>query len=564
MSQLFGHTLREIPADAELPSHQLLLRGGFIRPLAAGIYSLQPLGRRVALRIEQILREEMDAIGGQEVLMPVVQPAELWQESGRWAQFGSEMARLKDRADRDMCLGPTHEEAVTDLARSEIQSYRQLPCMLYQLQTKFRDEPRARGGLIRTREFTMKDGYSFHADFADLDAYYPRVYEAYRRIFQRCGLEFLVVQSDTGMMGGTEAHEFMALSEHGEDTLVLCDQCGYSANQQIARFRREEAPAGSEMLPREEVATPNCTTIAEVAGFLGVPESQTAKAVFLFSPTANKLIFAVLRGDLAVSDTKMANAAGAGDLRPATEEEIRRMGAVPGYASPISVTGMDLIVDESIPVARNLVAGANREGYHLRNVNYGRDFSGGKVADIAEAAAGAPCPECGAPLRTVRGIEVGNIFKLGTKYSAAMGAEYLDANGQRHPLVMGCYGIGVGRLMAAAVEQRHDAKGILWPDALAPFAVHIVALNVEDAAVAETANRLYDELRAKGVEVLFDDRTESAGVKFNDADLLGIPLRITVSPRNLKQGAAELKPRTAEKAEVVPLDEVVTRATGGR
>jgi prolyl-tRNA synthetase len=557
LSALFGRTVRETPADTELPSHQLLLRGAYIRPLAAGIYSLLPLGRRVAARIEAILREEMDAIDGQEILMPVVHPAEIWQESKRWYEIGPEMARFKDRADRDMVLAMTHEEIVADLARAEIRSYRQLPCMIYQLQTKFRDEPRARGGLIRTREFTMKDGYSLHTDVADLDAYYPRVYQAYERIFRRCGLDFVAVYSDTGMMGGTEAHEFMALSEHGEDTLVLCDACGYSANQQIATFRKVGTPTPAaqeteEPLPMEPVATPDTTTIAAVASLLGVPESRTAKAVFRFSPSLDRLIFVVVRGDMEVSDTKLANAAGASDLRPATAEEIAAVGAVAGYASPVGLSGVRVIVDEAIPTARNLVAGANREGTHLRNVNYGRDFTAEAIADVAEATAGAPCVQCGAPLRLTRGIEVGNIFKLGTKYSEALGATFLDAEGHQRPIVMGSYGIGVGRLMAAVIEQRHDEHGIRWPISLAPYPVHVVALTIENDPVRETAEAILRELAGAGIEALYDDRADSAGVKFNDADLLGMPLRLTVSPRGLKEDVIELKGRTDAAPERVP------------
>lgn len=551
LSVLFGRTVREIPAETELPSHQLLIRGGYIRQLSAGIYSLLPLGLRVAKRIEAILREEMDAIGGQEILMPVVHPAELWQESGRWYDIGPEMARFKDRAQRDMVLAMTHEEVVADLARAEIRSYRQLPCMLYQIQTKFRDEPRARGGLIRTREFTMKDAYSLHVDFADLDAYYPRIYHAYERIFRRCGLNFVAVASDTGMMGGTEAHEFMALSPHGEDTLVLCDGCGYAANQQIATFKKP-VPEPEEPLPLEPVATPGAATIADVAGFLGIPQSRTAKAVFRFSPGENRLIFAVVRGDMEVSDTKLTNAAKAGALRPATTEEIAAVGAVAGYASPVGLTGACVIVDDLIARSPNLVAGANREGWHLRNVNYGRDFTAHVVADIAEAFHGAACPNCSAPVRLTRGIEVGNTFKLGTKYSDALGAMFLDAEGRHRPIVMGSYGIGVGRLMASVIEQRHDEKGICWPISLAPYPVHLVALTVENDEVRATAEAVLNELTAAGIEALYDDRADSAGVKFNDADLLGMPLRLTVSPRTIQQDVVELKGRREATPERVP------------
>jgi prolyl-tRNA synthetase len=556
LSVLFGRTVRETPSEAELPSHQLLLRGGYIRPLAAGIYSLLPLGMRVARRIEVILREEMDAVDGQEILMPVVHPAELWQESGRWYAIGSEMARFRDRAERDMILAMTHEEVVADLARAEIRSYRQLPCVVYQLQTKFRDEPRARGGLIRCREFTMKDAYSLHADAADLDAYYPRMYHAYERIFQRTGLNFVIVASDTGMMGGTEAHEFMALSPNGEDTLVLCDGCGYSANQQIAAFAKP-APEPETPLPLEEVATPNTTTIADLTALLGIPTSRTAKAVFRYSPAEKKLIFAIVRGDMEVSDTKLANAAKAGDLRPATTEEIAAVGGVAGYASPVGISGARVIVDDLIPDSPNLVAGANREGFHFRNVNYGRDYTAQVVADIVEATEGAPCPKCGQALRLTRGIEVGNIFKLGTKYSGALGATFLDAEGQSRPIVMGSYGIGVGRLMAAAIEQLHDEKGICWPISLAPYPVHLVALTVEDEPVRAAAEGVLAELAAAGIESLYDDRADSAGVKFNDADLMGMPLRLTVSPRTLKEEAVELKGRRDAIGERVPRADVV-------
>jgi prolyl-tRNA synthetase len=562
LSVLFGRTLRETPADTELPSHQLLLRGGYIRQLSAGIYSLLPLGARVAARIEQILREEMDAVDGQEIVMPVVQPAELWQESGRWHAIGPELARFKDRAERDMVLAMTHEEVVADLARAEIRSYRQLPAVVYQLQTKFRDEPRARGGLIRTREFTMKDAYSLHTDFADLDAYYPRMHLAYERIFQRCGLDFVSVAADTGMMGGTEAHEFMALSPYGEDTLVLCDgggsaaSCGYSANQQVATFRKPE-PETAEMLPMEPVPTPNTATIADLAKLLQIPESRTAKAVFRYSADEQKLIFAVVRGDMEVSDTKLSNAAKAGALRPATPEEIAAAGAVAGYASPVGIRNALVIVDDAIPNSRNLVAGANREGEHLRNVNYGRDYTAQTIADIAEASEGASCSKCGAPLRLTRGIEVGNIFKLGTKYSDSMGVTFLDAEGQQRPVVMGCYGIGVGRLMAAVIEQSHDEKGILWPISLAPYPVHVVALTIENDEVREAAEALVRDLAAAGIPAIYDDRADSAGVKFNDADLMGMPLRLTVSPRGLKEDAIELKLRRDASPERISRETVV-------
>ena len=478
-SQLLTQTLREVPADAEAISHQLALRAGLIRSLASGIFSFLPLGLRVKRNIEQILREEMERADCFEISMPVVQPAEIWRESGRWNDVGQEMMRMKDRADRDMCLAMTHEEAVTDLARHMVQSYRQLPLSAFQLQTKFRDEPRSRGGLIRVREFTMKDGYSFHIDQASLDAYYPRMHEAYQRIFERAGLgdHVISVESDPGMMGGTEAHEFMYLNPGGEDTLLLCDTCGYRANRQVATYKREAIDAESEK-PLQKVATPNCKTIEEVASFLNVPQSETVKAVFLIG-TINgeeKFIFAVLRGDRELNETKLANVVKAQALRPATDEEIIAVGAVPGYASPMAVKNAIVVADKAIAKGTNFVSGANEEGYHYLNVNVGRDFDPDIVTDLIAVEKGMPCPECETPLDSTRGIEVGNIFKLGTKYSDSMGAKVLDENGKAQSLVMGCYGIGVGRLLACIIEAHHDDHGIIWPISVAPFEVQIVVL----------------------------------------------------------------------------------------
>ncbi len=553
MSGLFGRTLREDPADAELPSHKLLMRAAFIRPLAAGIYQTLPLGQRTMARIETILREEMNRIGAQEIRMPVVQPAELWQQTGRWSQIGGEMARLKDRAERDMVLAMTHEEAVAALAATEIQSYRQLPQVVYQIQTKFRDEPRPRGGLIRTREFVMKDAYSFSADEASLDEAYQAQYGAYVRIFERCGLETVAVASDTGIMGGKEAHEFMALSPYGEDTLILCEACGYAANQQIAGIRREE-PATEAMGVAAEVATPNCTTIAALCALLAVPPQKTAKAVMYTRTAGGPLILGLVRGDMELSLSKLARAVGTTELRPATPEEIRAAGAEAGYTSAVGLKGAEVYVDESVARARNLYGGANREGYHRANLNFERDFQG-TVTDLAEARAGSPCPGCGAPMREARGIEVGNIFKLGTRYSTALGATFLDAEGKQRPIIMGSYGIGVGRLMAAVVEQRHDERGIRWPESIAPYDVHLVGLNLEVPEVNEAAECLYAGLQAAGHEVLFDDRAENAGVKFNDADLIGVPVRLTVSRRTTGQGLAEVKRRDATTATTVPIEQ---------
>jgi prolyl-tRNA synthetase len=552
MSQLFGNTLRENPADAELPSHQLLVRAGMIRPLAAGIYSYLPLGWRVLRKIETVLRQEMETIGAQEVMMPVVHPAELWQATGRWQSMGPSLGRLRDRAGRDLVLAMTHEEVVADLARHEIQSYRQLPRILFHIQTKFRDEPRSRGGLVRVREFTMKDAYSLDADLEGLEVAYSKIYQAYVNIFHRCGVETLAVEADVGQMGGSASHEFMALNESGEDILILCPACGYAANVEqatLAKPKVERPPDGN----LEEMATPGCQTIADVAAFVGVPEHQTLKAVF-YVTVDGEFIFAVIRGDLDVNETKLRNLLGGVEFGPATEAEIRAVGAVPGYASPRGLTGVRVVVDDSVHLGGNFVAGANREGYHLLNVNYPRDFQAEIEGDLALARAGDACPACGEALAEARGIEVGHLFKLGTHYSDALDAAYLDAEGQSRPVVMGSYGIGTGRLMAVVVEQHHDEHGIIWPAQIAPYHVHLVNLG-RDAGEETTqiAEALYADLQAQGFEVLYDDRDERPGVKFKDADLIGVPVRITVSRRSLGQGGVEVKARAAGERTVVPL-----------
>ncbi len=556
MSHLFGRTLRAAPNDVEIISHQLMLRAGMIQPLGSGLISLLPLGWRVVNKIEQIVREEIDAIGGQELLMPVVHPADIWRESGRYDQVGPEMARFTDRADRDLVLALTHEEVVTDLARQQISSYRQLPMIVYHLQTKFRDEPRSRGGLIRVREFTMKDSYSFDADDAGLDHAYRLHWQAYDRIFRRIGLRFIIVGADVGMMGGTASHEFMAFSENGEDTILFCNQCGYAANREVARFKRDE-PAQEDALPMEEIETPNTPTIQALADLLGIPTSKTAKAVF-FKGGSGRFIFAVIRGDLDVNETTLRNATGERTITPATIEEINAIGAEAGYGSPVGVHDAFIVVDESVRDTPNLVAGANKPGFHLKNVNLGRDYQADLVADIATTEEGFPCPTCGSALNTTRAIEVGNIFKLGTRYSEKLGATYLDADGQSHSIVMGSYGIGPARSSAAVVEQRHDDKGIIWPLSIAPYHVSLVEIPApDDPAPKSVAERLYRELEDLGVEVLYDDRDERPGVKFNDADLIGIPLRIAVSARNLKNDQIEIKRRTEKDATFVPLDRAV-------
>lgn len=482
-SRTLFHTLRHSPADADDTAHSLLLRGGYVRPLAAGLFSFTPLGLRVKRRVEQILREEMEAIGAQEVSLPVVQPAELWRRSGRWDEVGDEMARLEDRSGRQLYLAMTHEEAATDLVDGLVHSYRQLPVAIYQLQTKFRDEPRPRGGLLRVREFTMKDAYSFHATASDLESFYLGMHEAYERIFERCGLEVVSVESDQGMMGGSGAHEFMALAPVGEDTVLLCDSCGYRANGQVARSRKPSAPA-AEPGPLEEVPTPGAATIEALAEFLEVPAALTAKAVLFTAeggPHDGKLVFAVVRGDMELNENKLANAVGASRLRVAAEDEIRAAGAEPGYASPVGLGRRAVVVavDEAVAGAPSLVAGANKPGYHLLNTRYGRDYDSDVVTDLAAASGGDACVHCSSPLRAERGVEVGNIFKLGTRYSESMGAHFLDASGERRPFHMGSYGIGPARLMATLVHAQHDDHGPIWPTSVAPFDVVITPVGGE-------------------------------------------------------------------------------------
>ncbi len=570
MTQMFSTTLREEPAEAEIASHALLLRAGFIRQLGAGIFSYLPLGRRAMNRIEAIMREEINAIGGQELTMPVVHPADVWQETGRWSQIGAEMARFKDRSGHDMVLAMTHEEVVTDLARREIQSYRQLPQMIYHIQTKFRDDPRPRAGLIRVREFTMLDSYSLDRDWEGLDTQYQAHYDAYFRIFNRCGLPVRAVGSDTGMMGGKEAHEYMYLTPVGEDTLMFCTQCDYAANRQVADFKKPE-PEAEDLKPLEKIATPDVKTITDLTEYLSIPASKTAKAVFFMAELLEEseplLVFAVLRGDMALNETKLTNAlahAGVGtvkNLRPALDEEIRAVGASPGYASPIGISHENVlvVVDDLLPKSNNLVAGANEPGFHLRNTNLGRDYEADLVADIVMAEDGAPCPACGpgggGTLEAKRGVEVGNIFKLGTRYTEALGATFLDEDSKTQPIIMGSYGIGVGRLLACVAEAHHDDDGLIWPVSVAPYPVHLVLLPGKEPEAEAAAEALYQQLVAAGLEPIYDDRDERAGVKFNDADLIGLPLRVTVSSRSLKNGGLEFKRRAGDERWIVPVED---------
>ena len=563
LSQLFFASLRDDPVDIEMPSHRLLLRAGYIRQLGSGIYSLLPLGFRVTKRVEQVVREEMNRIGSQEMEMPVVHPADLWRESGRYDEIGPEMARFKDRAGRDMVLAMTHEEVVADLLRDIVKSYRQLPMMIYHFQTKFRDEPRSRGGLIRVREFVMKDAYSIDRDEAGLDASYWAQHGAYVRIFERLGLKAISVASDPGMMGGSLAHEFMVLNPAGEDVLVLCEACDYAANRQVAAVPKP-APPAEEPLPTVAIETPGTATIADLARFLGVGTERTAKATF-FTTGDGRLITAIVRGDHDVNETKLVNAVKAnGGIRPATLEEIKAAGMEAGYGSPIGAHDTTVVVDDLVARSPNLVAGANRVGYHLKNVNVPRDFTPDLITDITSAREGDACPECGGSVILRNGIEVGNIFKLGTKYTVALGATYLGEDGQAHPIVMGSYGIGLGRNVACIVEAHHDEKGIAWPDEVAPYAAHLVTIGAaKDPSVAEIGDRLHGVAADAGRDILYDDRNESPGVKFTDAELLGMPWLVTISPRSLAAGGAEVTRRETGVRTTVPVETLETWLLNG-
>ena len=558
LSHLFFTTLRDDPVEAEMPSHRLLLRAGYVRQLGSGIYSLLPLGKRVNDRVEQVIREEQDRIGGQEMEMPVVHPADVWRASGRYDAIGPELGRFKDRNGRDMVLAMTHEEVVGILLADVVKSWRQLPMQVYHFQTKWRDEPRARGGLIRVREFVMKDAYSCDRDDAGLDVSYWAQHGAYVRTFERLGLRTIAVSSDVGMMGGSQAHEFMVLNPAGEDVLVLCEACDYAANRQVAIVPKA-APAAEDALPREEIATPGTTTIASLATFLGVGPERTAKAAF-FVTGDGRLVTAIVRGDHDVNETKLVNAVQAtGGIRPATVEEIKAAGMEPGYGSPIGARDTLVVVDDLVAVSPNLVAGANREGFHYRNVNVGRDYTLDITTDITNVQEGDPCPQCGAAVILRNGIEVGNIFKLGTKYSDAAGASFLGEDGQAHPIVMGSYGIGVGRNVACIVEEHHDDKGIVWPTEVAPYAAHLVSIGAaKDPRVQEVAERLHALAVEAGPrhEILWDDRDESPGVKFTDAELLGMPWILTVSPRSLAAGGIEITERATGERSTRPIDEV--------
>ena len=542
-TNLYAPPLRKTPAEAEIASHQLMYRAGLIRKSAGGMYTYLPLAWRTIRKIEQIIREEMDAAGGQEIMMPILQPSELWEESGRWGAYGAEMIRVKDRHGREFCMGPTHEEMITALVRDEVRSYKQLPLMLYQIQDKFRDERRPRFGVMRSREFIMKDLYSFDKDIAGMNESYRKMSVAYTNIFTRCGLNFRAVEADSGAIGGGHSEEFTVLAPEGESRIACCDACSYAASDEKAALRPIDA-AAEEALPLEKVATPDAHTIAMLAEYLRIPVEKTIKAV-AYQTEEDVLVLAFLRGDHEVNEVKLANAVGAQELRMADDAAIRAAGGCPGFMSPIGIKeGTCIVVDETAMRMHNAVSGANEQDFHYINVNPQRDFGSVTVTDIRLVAEGDLCPACGAGhLHIGRGIEAGQIFALGTKYSEAMGATFLDEAGKTQPLQMGCYGIGVGRTMAAAIEQNHDAHGIIWPRAIAPYEVVVVAVNAKAEEQLVYAEEIYEELRAAGVDVLLDDRRERAGVKFNDCDLIGYPVRIAIGPKTIENGTIEVKIR---------------------
>jgi len=569
LTRSFGKTLREAPADAEMISHQLLIRANFVRPAGAGIYTFMPLGYRVLRKIWQIMAEEMDAIGAQEMWMPNLNPASLWQATGRWDSVDV-LFKLKGGRGREYTLSPTHEEIVVDLALREISSYRDLPQLVYHIGKKFRDEARARGGLMRLREFVMKDAYSLDIDAAALDEFYPNMVQAYFNIFQRCGVDVRAINADVGAMGGKTSHEFVVPHEQGEDSFITCSNCDYAANVDAAEFVREgNKPASLSDL--EKVATPGCKTIADVASFVDVPTRQTVKAVFYWwtkwgeTDHNGRFIFGLIRGDLEVSEVKLVNALGGGELRPAMDEEIIASGAVPGYASAIglniadtlSAPGVFVIADPSVESGGDFVVGANDAGYHFIGANYPRDFTISLMADIAQADSGHQCPVCGGRLQARRAIEAGHCFKLGTRYSESVNATYLDKGGRPQFIFMGSYGIGLDRLMAIIVERHHNKDGIIWPEEVAPYQVHLLHIGKGDG-VRDTAANIYHELSQAGIEVLYDDRDLGAGVKFKDADLFGIPWRITVGARSLAQGAVEVKRRDSADRRLVPLADLIS------
>ena len=560
-SNLYAPTLRNTPAVAEIVSHQLMYRAGMIRKVAGGMYTFLPLGWRVIRKIEQIIREEMDAAGGQEVMMPIMQPAELWEESGRWAAYGDEMMRIKDRHGRNFCLGPTHEEMITDLVRDEVRSYKQLPLLLYQIQDKFRDERRPRFGLMRSREFIMKDLYSFDKDIAGMNESYKKMYDAYTKIYTRMGLEFRPVEADNGAIGGGQSHEFTVLADAGESNIVYCSKCDYAASDEKAELKPIAMPSEAAE-PLSKIATPDTNTIEAVVNLLKVPVEKTIKAV-AYQTDTDELVLVFVRGDHEVNEVKVINQLdGALELRMADEEAIKSVGGYPGFMSPIGIKeGTRILVDATVMNMSNAVAGANEEGYHYVNVNPKRDFTQESIVitDLRMVKEGDPCPHCGAGLNMTRGIEAGQVFTLGTKYSKAMGATFLDENGKEQPLYMGCYGIGVGRTMAAAIEQNNDEQGIVWPRAIAPYEVVVVAVNAKKADQLEYAEKVYAECQKAGLDTLLDDRKERAGVKFKDCDLIGYPVRVVIGPKAIEEGQIEIKVRKTGEVFTVAYDEYLLK-----
>jgi prolyl-tRNA synthetase len=556
-SRYYLFTTREVPSDAEVISHQLMARAGMIKKLAAGIYTYLPLGWRSIGKLAAIVRREMEAAGAVELSMPAVQPAELWQESGRWERYGHLLLRIQDRHERDFCFGPTHEEVITDLVRRDVRSYRQLPLNLFQIQTKFRDEIRPRFGLMRGREFLMKDAYSFHVDAASLDEAYQAMHAAYCRIFEACHLDYNVVEADTGDIGGSASHEFMVVAETGEDAVVRCPACGYAANVEKAETGPLPAPAAPATAERTTVPTPGKTSVEEVAGFLGVVPDQLVKTLLFETERGTVAVF--LRGDRELNEVKLKNALGVEHLTLASEEKVRQAtGAPVGFAGPVGLAGgIERIADRSVAELVGFVAGANQADAHHVGVVWGRDAEHGPLADLAKAGGGDPCPRCPSRLELFRGIEVGHIFKLGTKYSTAMGCHFTDEAGAEHPMIMGCYGLGVGRTVAAAIEQNHDPDGIIWPRPLAPFEVLLVSLNPQEEAVRRVADDLYGQLREQRMDVFYDDRDERPGVKFKDADLVGFPVRLVVGAKSLADGKVEVSlRRDRERALVTPAEAV--------
>jgi prolyl-tRNA synthetase len=556
-SKMFLPTLKESPADAEVVSHKLMVRAGMIRQVASGIYSILPLGLRVLKKVEQIIREEMNRIAGQEVFLPSIQPAELWQESGRWDFYGKELLRIQDRHNRNFCYGPTHEEIITDIVRKEVKSYRQLPLLMYQIQTKFRDEVRPRYGIMRGREFMMKDAYSFHADAADAEKTYKNVAGAYRNIFQRCGLEFKMVEADSGNIGGNFSHEFAVLADSGEDHIGFCDSCDYASNLELAAAKAPSPVAAPSQLDElKEVVTPGKKSVKDVSEFLSISPRQIVKTILFESDQG--LVAGLVRGDHEINPIKLKNLVGAEWMHPASEKIIAEQADVPcGFVGPVGLK-MKVYADREVEALHNFVTGANKTDTHLTGVQVGRDFKIEKTADLRKVNEGEPCPRCASGAYKIkRGIEVGHIFILGTKYSKAMNAVFLDPNGKENQIVMGCYGVGVGRTAAAAIEQNHDDNGIIWPVAIAPFAVHIIPTNYSVETIKNACDSAYKALLDQNIEVLLDDRSDRLGVKLKDADLLGIPLQLIIGPKNLEVGKVEIKIRKTSESELYEFPEVL-------